>query len=71
MWENSYLIGVGYLPQDSTEESKSIIVEGQLEAKTPLQAAKDASDTAARAMATSVTTHKVSWLQASGICKKK
>lgn len=61
---------IANLPQDSREESKNIIVEGQLEAKTPLLATMDASDTASRSMATSVTTHRASWLQVSDIRKK-
>lgn len=54
------------LPQEARQELSSVVEEGKTVARTSLQAALDAADSAARSMATAITMHRRSWLQSLG-----
>lgn len=60
---------VQYIPEESRKQFQALVSEGQLLARTALQASLDAADTAARSVATAVVVRRVAWLRPSGLPK--
>lgn len=61
-----FKVFIDHLPQKHQEQFSAIIKEGQLLAKTSLQASLDVADTAARYIFTTRAMRQVSWLQLCG-----
>ncbi|EMP42577.1 hypothetical protein UY3_00140 [Chelonia mydas] len=61
---------IDQLPETHCDQSKAIIQEGQLVAKTMLQSAFNAADTIARSISTVVVMWHMAWLHLSGFLKE-
>ncbi|EMP40627.1 hypothetical protein UY3_02149 [Chelonia mydas] len=57
---------IEHLPEEHHDQFKAIVQEGQLLAKTSLQASLDLADTLAQSISTVVVMRRTSWLQMSG-----
>ncbi|XP_065275854.1 general transcription factor IIF subunit 1 isoform X2 [Emys orbicularis] len=60
---------IQYIPEDKRKQFQAVVTEGQLLARTALQASLDAADAAARSIATAAVMRRVSWLRLSGLPK--
>lgn len=54
------------IPEDKRDQFRSLVNEGQLVARTVLQASLDVVDTVTRSTATAVVIHRASWLHSAG-----